>query len=137
MEIHSESITPPLLSRFTTGKNQQNALQIANRENQSRIMHEFSRRNRKFTRQKFQNLLSDKVPRRYGLKSFSLVHTRSDMSSLDYFVITSFPHPFPQLSKNDLIDMFLLDHKEIRDERVCVSVHLFCHDQHSKVFLIL
>ena len=84
---------------------------------------------------KLQTLLSDKVPKRYGLESFSLVHSHSHMSSLDYFEITSFPNLFPQLSKDDLFDMFLLDHKEILDQRVSVSLNLFCHDQHSNVFL--
>jgi len=88
---------------------------------------------------KIQNLLSEEVANRYGLESFSSIHKleHSQMSSLDYFKITSFPIHVPQLSKNDLIDMFLLDHKEIRDDSVCVSLHLFFHDQYSNVFLTL
>ena len=89
---------------------------------------------KKVHKTKLQTLLFDKVPTRYGLESFLLVHTHSHMSSLDYFEITSFPNLFPQLSKNDF-DMFLLDHREILDESVCASLNLFCHDQHSNVSL--
>jgi len=120
----------------TTWKNQQNAFLFANRKPKLKYAWIFKEK-KKIHKTKHQNLLSEEVAKRYGLESFSLIHTHSDMSSLDYFDITSFPNLFPQLSKNDLIDMFLLDYKEIRDDSVCVSLYFFFHDQNSNVFLIL